>query len=131
MHKFATALAACAVARAAHTADASQVLDTVKARGEAICGVNPDVWRGDDQLADIVRLSPCVMVEAEEHGIASRNVDHTLDIDNPTIKRTLGVDEKWVYKVIGPAGNHGGSYDRNVGRSTVLRIPHGPNEPIH
>ena len=69
--------------------------------------LGPAVRHGDNQFADIVRWSQYAMLEAEEYGITSKNVDEMLKSDNPTIKRilgvtpgmgkALGVDEKWVY----------------------------------
>jgi general L-amino acid transport system substrate-binding protein len=97
------------------------------------------VRHGDSQFADIVRWSLYAMIEAEEYGITSRNLDQALATDNPTIKRilgvtpgmgkALGVDEKWVYNIVKQVGNYGESYDRNLGPNTVLRIPRGLNGP--
>ncbi len=97
------------------------------------------VRHGDNQFADIVRWSLYAMIEAEEYGITSRNVDQALATDNPTIKRilgvtpgmgkALGVDEKWAYNIVKQVGNYGESYDRNLGPSTVLKIPRGLNGP--
>ena len=69
---------------------------------------------------------PCSpMLEAEEYGITSKNVDEMMKSDNPTIKRilgvtpgmgkALGVDEKWVYNIIKQVGNYGEMFERNVG----------------
>jgi len=97
------------------------------------------VRHGDNQFADVVRWSLYAMIEAEEYGITSRNVDQALASDNPTIKRILGVtpgmgkalgiDEKWAYNIVKQVGNYGESYDRNLGPSTVLKIPRGLNGP--
>ncbi|MCW5738471.1 MAG: amino acid ABC transporter substrate-binding protein, partial [Enhydrobacter sp.] len=51
----------------------------------------PAVRQGDHQFADIVRWTQYAMVEAEEYGITSKNVDEMLKSENPTIKRILGV----------------------------------------
>ncbi|NQW53974.1 MAG: amino acid ABC transporter substrate-binding protein, partial [Rhodospirillales bacterium] len=69
--------------------------------------LGPVVRHGDNQFADIVRWAFFAMIEAEEYGITSKNVDEMLKSDNPAIKRilgvtpgmgkALGVDEKWVY----------------------------------
>jgi general L-amino acid transport system substrate-binding protein len=77
------------------------------------------------------------MVEAEEHGITSKNVDEMLKSDNPGIKRilgvtpgmgkALGVDEKWVYNIVKQVGNYGEIFDRNVGMDSPLKIPRGQN----
>src|SRR5258708_20342514 len=72
--------------------------------------LGPVVRHGDNQFADIVRWAQYAMIEAEEYGITSKNVDDMLRSDNPTIKRILGVtpgmgkalavDEKWLYNIL-------------------------------
>jgi general L-amino acid transport system substrate-binding protein len=52
--------------------------------------LGPAVRQGDNQFADIVRWAFYAMVEAEEYGITSKNVDEMLKSENPTIKRILG-----------------------------------------
>jgi general L-amino acid transport system substrate-binding protein len=97
----------------------------------------PAVRHGDNQFADIVRWSQYAMLEAEEYGIDSKNVDEMLKSDNPVIKRilgvtpgmgkALGVDEKWVYNIVKQVGNYGESFERNVGKNTPLKIERGLN----
>ncbi|MEK7688479.1 MAG: amino acid ABC transporter substrate-binding protein [Pseudomonadota bacterium] len=99
--------------------------------------LGPVVRHGDNQFADIVRWSLYAMIEAEEYGITSKNVDEMMKSDNPTIKRILGVtpgmgkalglDEKWVYNIIKQVGNYGESFDRNVGAGSPLKIARGQN----
>ncbi len=99
--------------------------------------LGPVVRHGDNQFADIVRWALYAMVEAEEYGITSKNVDEMLKSDNPTIKRilgvtpgmgkALGVDEKWVYNIVKQVGNYGESFDRNVGAGSPLKIARGQN----
>ncbi|HYX01117.1 MAG TPA: amino acid ABC transporter substrate-binding protein [Reyranella sp.] len=97
----------------------------------------PVMRHGDNQFVDIVRWTQYAMIEAEEYGINSKNVDEMLKSENPTIKRilgvtpgmgkALGVDEKWVYNVIKQVGNYGESFERNVGSGSVLKIDRGLN----
>lgn len=78
------------------------------------------------------------MIEAEEYGITSKNVDEMLKSENPTIKRilgvtpgmgkALGVDEKWVYTIIKSVGNYGESFESNVGKGSKLNIDRGLNK---
>jgi general L-amino acid transport system substrate-binding protein len=99
--------------------------------------LGPVVRHGDNQFTDIVRWAFYAMVEAEEHGITSKNVDEMLKSDNPSIKRilgvtpgmgkALGVDEKWVYNIVKQVGNYGESFDRNVGMGSQLKIARGLN----
>ncbi len=99
--------------------------------------LGPVVRHGDNQFADIVRWALFAMIEAEEYGITSKNIDEMMKSDNPTIKRilgvtpgmgkALGVDEKWVYNIIKQVGNYGESFDRNVGMGSPLKIARGQN----
>jgi general L-amino acid transport system substrate-binding protein len=98
----------------------------------------PAVRHGDNQFADIVRWTQYAMVEAEEYGINSKNVDEMTKSENPTVKRilgvtpgmgkALGVDEKWVYNIVKQVGNYGESFERNVGSGSVLKIERGLNK---
>jgi general L-amino acid transport system substrate-binding protein len=100
--------------------------------------LGPVVRHGDNQFADIVRWALYAMIEAEEYGINSKNVDEMLKSDNPAIKRilgvtpgmgkALGVDEKWVYTIVKQVGNYGESFDRNLGPDSPLKIDRGLNK---
>ncbi|MFI5001012.1 MAG: amino acid ABC transporter substrate-binding protein [Reyranellales bacterium] len=100
--------------------------------------LGPVVRHGDNQFGDVVKWAQFAMLEAEEYGITSKNVDEMLKSDNPTIKRilgvtpgmgkALGVDEKWVYNIVKQVGNYGESFDRNVGMGSPLKIARGLNE---
>ena len=78
------------------------------------------------------------MIEAEEYGITSKNVDEMLKSENPTIKRilgvtpgmgkALGVDEKWVYSIVKQVGNYGESFESHVGSGSKLKIARGLNK---
>ena len=100
--------------------------------------LGPVVRHGDNQFADIVRWAQFAMIEAEEYGITSTNVDDMLKSDNPTIKRilgvtpgmgkALGVDEKWVYAIVSQVGNYGECFERNLGAGSPLKIDRGINK---
>ena len=97
----------------------------------------PAFRHGDQQFGDIVRWSQYAMLEAEEYGITSKNVDEMLKSENPTIKRilgvtpgmgkALGVDEKWVYNIVKQVGNYGESFERNLGQGSALKMERGLN----
>ncbi|MBS0525241.1 MAG: amino acid ABC transporter substrate-binding protein [Proteobacteria bacterium] len=99
--------------------------------------LGPMVRHGDNQFADIIRWTQFAMLEAEEYGITSGNVDEMVKSENPTIKRilgvtpgmgkALGVDDRWVYNIIKQVGNYGESYDRHVGPHSLLKIDRGVN----
>jgi general L-amino acid transport system substrate-binding protein len=100
--------------------------------------LGPMVRHGDHQFTDIVRWTQYAMIEAEEYGITSKNVDEMAKSDNPSIKRilgvtpgmgkALGVDEKWVYNIVKQVGNYGESFDRHVGAGSLLKIDRGVNK---
>jgi general L-amino acid transport system substrate-binding protein len=100
--------------------------------------LGPMVRHGDNQFTDVVRWAQYAMLEAEEYGITSKNVDEMLKSENPTIKRilgvtpgmgkALGVDEKWVYTIIKQVGNYGESFDKHVGPNSLLKIDRGVNK---
>jgi general L-amino acid transport system substrate-binding protein len=97
----------------------------------------PAVRHGDDQWRDIVDFSVLAMIQAEEYGITSQNVDEMLKSTNPGIQRFLGVipgngaalglDEKWAYNIVKQVGNYGEVFERNVGTNTPLGIERGLN----
>ena len=99
--------------------------------------LGPIVRHGDDQWLDLVKWTLMGMIEAEEMGVTSKNVDEMLKSEDPAIKRFLGVtpgygkavgaDEKWMYNVIKQVGNYGESYDRHVGPATPLKLDRGQN----
>jgi general L-amino acid transport system substrate-binding protein len=96
------------------------------------------VRHGDNNWGDIVRWSFFAMVNAEELGITSKNVDQMKGSSNPEIKRLLGlegdfgkqlgVDNAWAYTIIKQVGNYGEIYENNVGSNTPIGLPRGVNE---
>jgi general L-amino acid transport system substrate-binding protein len=98
----------------------------------------PVVRHGDDEWNDIVRWVVYALIEAEEKGVTSKNVDDMLKSDDPNIKRMLGVtpgmgkalglDEKWAYNEIKLVGNYGEIFDRNLGKDTELKFERGLND---
>lgn len=99
--------------------------------------LGPVVRQGDDTWFNIVRWSLIAMLNAEELGITSKNVDAMLKSPNPDVQRLLGVtgdlgknmglDPKWAYNIIKQVGNYGESFDRNVGKGSPLKIDRGLN----
>ncbi len=99
--------------------------------------LGPAVRQGDAQWGNIVRWVLFALVNAEELGVTSTNVDKLLDSDNPEIRRMLGVegdfgkgvglDNDWAYQAIKAVGNYGESFERNVGQGSRLKISRGQN----
>jgi general L-amino acid transport system substrate-binding protein len=86
--------------------------------------LGPVVRHGDDKWFDAVKWSLNAMLEAEELGLSSGNIDQHVSSSNPSIQRFvgasgelgkgLGLDNKWAYKVIKQVGNYGESFERNL-----------------
>lgn len=99
--------------------------------------LGPSVRQGDAQWGNIARWSLFAMVNAEELGVTSKNVDEMKSSQNPEIRRLLGVegefgkgiglDNDWAYQIIKLVGNYGESFDRNVGAGSRLGIKRGQN----
>jgi general L-amino acid transport system substrate-binding protein len=97
----------------------------------------PAVRHGDDQWYDIVNFSVMAMMEAEFLGITSKNADAMLKSTDPQIQRFLGVSpgngealglsEKWAYNIVKMVGNYGEVFERNVGKTTPLKLERGLN----
>jgi general L-amino acid transport system substrate-binding protein len=99
--------------------------------------LSPAVRHGDEQWRDIVDYTVLAMINAEELGITSKNIDDMLKSTNPDVQRFLGVsagngqalglDEKWAYNIVKQVGNYGEMFERNVGVNTPLALERGLN----
>jgi general L-amino acid transport system substrate-binding protein len=86
--------------------------------------LGPVVRHGDNRWADLVRWAHFAMVEAEELGLTSANIDQHLNSTNPAIQRfvgatgglgeMLGADNRWAYNIVKQVGNYSESFERNV-----------------
>ena len=97
--------------------------------------LGPVVRQGDDQWFNIVRWSLNAMINAEEMGITSENVNATQYNDvTPNVARLvgkegnfgeeLGLSNDWAYNIISQVGNYAESYEANV---TPLGLARGVN----
>lgn len=92
--------------------------------------LGPVTRQGDDQWFNIVRWTHFAMVDAEDLGVSSSNVDMALKSDNPQIKRLLGVDgdhgdglglsPDWVYRIVKHVGNYGDVFERDLGQGSPI-----------
>jgi general L-amino acid transport system substrate-binding protein len=100
--------------------------------------LGPVVRHGDNEWGDIVRWTLFAMLEAEEYGLTSQNVDDMkANSTNPQVRRLLGVEgdlgqglglpADWGYQIIRQVGNYGEIFERNLGTSTPLKIDRGLN----
>ena len=86
--------------------------------------LGPAVRHGDDRWFDVVKWSLYAMIEAEELGLSSKNIDGYEKAGNPAIQRfvgaggelgkMLGIDNKWALNIVKQVGNYGESFDANL-----------------
>jgi len=105
--------------------------------------LGPVVRQGDDAWFNVAKWTYFALVNAEELGITSANVEEMMSSPNPEIQRLLGVknsdgaaagfgtgiglSEDWAAQIIKHVGNYGEIFERNVGMSTPLQIARGKN----
>ena len=100
--------------------------------------LGPVVRQGDDEWFNVVKWSLYAMVNAEELGVTSANVDEMkASSTDPNVRRLLGVEgvkgewmglpDDWGYNIIKQVGNYGEAFDRNVGAGSALGIARGLN----
>ncbi len=99
--------------------------------------LGPVVRHGDDDWLDVVKWTLYAMVNAEELGVNSKNVEEMKKSTNPDVKRLLGVEgdkgkdfnlaNDWMAVVIKQVGNYGEIFERNVGQGSPLKIQRGLN----
>jgi len=91
------------------------------------------VRQNDSEWANVVKWSFAAMVQAEELGITSQNIDEMKKTSkNPVVKRFLSVegdlykglklDPNWAYNIIKQVGNYGEAFERNLGPNSALKL---------
>jgi len=87
--------------------------------------LGPMIRRGDWEFFNAVRWTLFGLIEAEEYGVTSANVDKLkTDSKDPPIMRLVGTsgdvgkgmgfDNDWLVRVIKAVGNYGEMYNRNI-----------------
>ena len=97
--------------------------------------LGPVVRQGDDKWFNIVKWSLNAMINAEELGITSSNSNSMKNSKNPSVGRfmsgqgeKLGLNDDWAYNIVKQVGNYGEAFERNVGKSSPLKISRGLNQ---
>ena len=98
----------------------------------------PVVRQKDDDWLLIVKWTLFAMLNAEELGINSKNIDQALKSKKPDVMRLVGTDgeygeglgltKDWAVRIVRRVGNYGEVYERNVGTGSKLGIPRGLNQ---
>jgi len=99
--------------------------------------LGPMVRHADDQWFDVVKWVHFAMINAEELGLNSKNVDESLKSNMPEVKRLvgtegnfgeqLGLTKDWAVRIVKHVGNYGEVFERNVGTGSRLGISRGIN----
>ncbi len=86
--------------------------------------LGPAVRHGDDRWFDVVKWSLFAMIEAEEMGLTSKNIDQQAGSKDPAVQRfvgatgdigkMLGLDNRWAVNIVKQVGNYGESFDANL-----------------
>jgi len=98
----------------------------------------PVVRQRDDDWMMIVKWTLYAMINAEELGVNSKNIDEALKSKKPDVMRLvgnegtygedLGLTKDWAVRIIKHVGNYGEVYERNIGEASKLKIPRGLNQ---
>lgn len=99
--------------------------------------LGPLVRQGDDAWFNIVKWTLYAMLNAEEMGIDSSNIEQARNTTNPAVKRLLGLEgirgkglklsDDWAYNIIKQVGNYAEIFERNLGQGSPLKIKRGLN----
>jgi general L-amino acid transport system substrate-binding protein len=102
--------------------------------------LTPAVPHGDDSWFDIVKLTMFALINAEELGVTSANVESMKGSDISAVATLTGAGDDWGYgqygldadglaRAIAAVGNYGEIYDRYMGPDgDAFTLPRGPNE---
>lgn len=98
----------------------------------------PVVRQRDDEWLLIVKWAIYAMINAEELGVSSKNIDEAMKSKKPDVMRLVGTEgsygeemdltKDWAARIIRHVGNYGEVYERNVGTGSKLGIPRGLNQ---
>jgi len=99
--------------------------------------LSPVVRFGDDQWLGVVKWTHYAMLNAEELGVSSQNLEEALKSDKPDVKRLVGIEDNygeqigltkdWAVRIVRHVGNYGEVFERNIGSGSKLAIPRGIN----
>jgi general L-amino acid transport system substrate-binding protein len=100
--------------------------------------LGPVVRQKDDDWLLLVKWTLFAMINAEELGINSQNVNEAQKSKKPDVMRFVGTEgeygenidltKDWAVRIIKHVGNYGEVYERNVGTGSKLGIPRGLNQ---
>jgi general L-amino acid transport system substrate-binding protein len=94
--------------------------------------------QGDDQWIDLANWVLSILIQADEEGVNSANVDAmrsnpptpavaTMLGVTPGVGARLGIGDDWAYQVIRQLGNYDEIWERNVGAGSAYGLARGVN----
>jgi general L-amino acid transport system substrate-binding protein len=99
--------------------------------------LGPVVRHGDDTWFDIIKWTVMALIQAEESGVTSENVDAMLASEDPTVRILLGAEgdtglqmglsNDWAYQIVKQVGNYGEIFERHLGPNTPVGLERGQN----
>jgi general L-amino acid transport system substrate-binding protein len=99
--------------------------------------LGPMVRQGDNAWLNVARWTLFAMIEAEEFGITSKNVQEMLKSSDsnvqlilgttPGMGKNLGLSNEWAFSVVSQVGNYGETFERNFGADSPLKLQRGLN----
>jgi general L-amino acid transport system substrate-binding protein len=99
--------------------------------------LGPFTRNGDEVWSDIIAWLHYGLIEAEELGVTQANVEEQAKSSAPAVQRLLGasgdlgsrlgLDNKWMVAAIKATGNYGEIFERNVGKTSPLKLERGLN----
>ncbi|ASA54388.1 amino acid ABC transporter substrate-binding protein [Vibrio gazogenes] len=99
--------------------------------------LGPVVRQDDDKWFNVAKWTLFALVNAEEYGITSKNVDEMKKSKDANITRILGLDgpkgsglgirDDWGYQIVKQVGNYDEIFERSVGSGSPLKIARGVN----
>lgn len=99
--------------------------------------LGPAVRQDDPQWFAVVRWTLMALIEAEELGLSSANVDAKRASTEPEIRRFLGLEANlgqalglprdWGYQVVKNVGSYGEIFERTLGTESDLKLSRGLN----
>jgi general L-amino acid transport system substrate-binding protein len=124
-------LAEAVIAKAAHPEDYT-ILPQLLTKEP----LSPLLRKDDAELFDVVRWAVFALIDAEELGVNSANVDRMRNDANIEVRRffsappqvATGIARDWTYRIVKSVGNYGEIYERHLGQGSRAKLARGMNK---
>lgn len=99
--------------------------------------IAPAVRMGDDNWFSVVRWTYMALVDAEELGLSSSNIENMRNSTSLDVRRFLGIDtnlgaplglsREWAFDIVRQVGNYGEIFERTLGQGAIFNLERGLN----